>query len=140
MPQTIIDRDVLTSMHQSEVDALRDTAQAYLDEMNATDPADYDPMPLQALFRHPCKKARQSHGLAGKGVSTAIDLKERYVPMTEVAENRGVTFPSTSTGERVALVYREGKCKKCGQTARSSRARLVLTSSRPPVSGRVGRE
>lgn len=95
-----------------------------LDELNEREPVDHVVPFFVANFRHPCDAARQSKQLAGKGVSTAIDMKERYV---------------LSESERTALVYREGSCKRCGQTARSERGRAVDPAKRPPVSGRVGR-
>lgn len=114
--------------------------QAHLDRINEADPPDHDTPPHIAIYRHPCDRARQSKGLAGKGVSTAIDLKERYVTLGE-AETAATGMPAESPWALAyAIIYREGKCKKCGQTARSLVGRAVETASRPPVSGRMARE
>lgn len=100
--------------------------QELLDKLNAKDPRMLDVPWMIANPRHPCPKARQSHNLGGREVSAAIDCKERYLVLAE--------FPE------VALIWREGVCKRCGMGARSSRGRVVLVADRPPVSGRVARE
>lgn len=105
--------------------------QDYLDEVNAAAPADLSVPPFLANTRHSCKKARQS-AHAGKGVSTAMQLKERYVSAEDTS------LPGDDLGS-YAIVYREGACKKCGTTARSLQGRVVLTAERPPIEGRVGR-
>lgn len=107
--------------------------QDFLDNLNGEDPPHHDVPAFLANYRHPCTRARQSAKLGGKGVSTAIDLKERYVLLSDAD-------PSAPDGSEYALVYREGKCKRCGQVARSRTARVVLTSERPPISGRVARD
>lgn len=95
-----------------------------LDALNEEDPPDHVVPFFVANFRHPCSGARQSKQLAGKGVSTAIDMKERY---------------EVHASGKTALVYREGTCKRCRQVARSESGRAVDPEKRPPVSGRVGR-
>lgn len=109
------------------------TLQGLLDRVNAEDPPHHDVPPILANFRHPCTRARQSAKLGGKGVSTAIDLKERYVLLSEAD-------PTAPDGGEYALVYREGRCKRCGQVARSRTGRVVLTAERPPIAGRVARD
>lgn len=97
--------------------------QKVLDNINAKEPPQIDPLPFLANIRHTCLKARGAKN--GRGVSTAIQLHERYLEHAD-----GVH----------ALVYREGVCKKCGSLARSSKGRVVLIEERPPVYGRVGRD
>lgn len=105
--------------------------QDHLDALNAENPPDIQVPPFLANTRHSCKKARQS-AHAGKGVSTAMQLKERYVTLASLR-------PEAEGGDEYAILYREGRCKKCGTTARSEQGRTVLTAERPPIEGRVGR-
>ncbi len=97
--------------------------QEALRSINEEHPAQMDPLPFLANIRHTCPKARGAK--AGRGVSTAIQLHERYLEHED---------------EVHALVYREGTCKKCGSVARSSKGFVVVIEDRPPVYGRVGRE
>ena len=111
----------------------RQELQLGLDELNAAHPPEYWPSPLLAIYRHPCMGARIAKK-TGRAVSTAIDLKEIYV--TRWLE--GFT-PLADTDDTIAMLYREGTCRACGQTARSPKGRFVLTAERPPVLGRVAR-
>lgn len=97
--------------------------QRVLDSINVQSPVDNDAPVVLALPRHGCPKARQARS-AGRAVSSAIRLKEVYL-----AHQDGVH----------ALIYREGQCPKCHQTARSKRGRVVLVVDRPPLEGRVAR-
>jgi hypothetical protein len=101
-----------------------DELQEWLGQVNAQDPPDYDAPSLLGIYRHPCERAR--HPFA----STAISLKERYVTPAEA---------QIADDTSVALVFREGVCKRCGKKARSSRGRMVDTATRPPITGRVAR-
>lgn len=97
--------------------------QTLLDKINLDIPANHDAPWFSRVFRHSCTAARQSK-LAGKGVSTAIDLKERYIPTHD---------------DRYAILYKEGKCKRCNETARSARGCCIEIAKRPSLEGRVAR-
>ena len=108
--------------------------QAGLDALNERSPTDFDPPTFLANPRHPCNGHRIAKS-TGRPVSTAIDLKERYVVGWEADGS-----PVTETGvAEWAIIYREGKCLKCGYTARSSQGKVVRVVERPPLMGRVAR-
>lgn len=94
-----------------------DPLQAILDEFNRESPPDHTPMPLLGIFRHNCPSKRNT--------SQPIQLNELYI-----------TSPACPD---LALLAREGKCKRCGQTCRSTTGRIVDRELRPPITGRVGR-
>jgi hypothetical protein len=106
-----------------------------LDGLNEADP----PVMFVPHFlnnpRHECTGARQSKNVGGKGISTATDTKERYVKGWE-----GTKRIDATQDDEVAIIYREGKCKKCGAVVRSETGRVVLTEKRPPATGRVARD
>jgi predicted Zn-ribbon and HTH transcriptional regulator len=98
---------------------------AMLAKLNTDEPPDHTPPPFLGSFRHRCP--------AQRNVSKPIDLREKYLyPSTEMAATTNSTTPA-------ALIYREGKCKKCGQTARSTSGTVTNPDSRPPIEGRVAR-
>lgn len=109
-----------------------------LDLYNEQNPPAYNPPALLANYRHLCEKARQAKA-TGKGVSTAIDLKERYVTAWFHSPNGNVE-PAEDPNSELAIIYREGSCKACRKVARSAVGRIVNVTERPPVSGRVARE
>lgn len=111
--------------------------QSGLDRLNAIDPPTYRPMSLSANFRHLCTKARQAK-MTGKGVSTAITLKERYVTGWVIGDDELEALHDDNA--EFAILYREGTCKSCREVARSVQGRVVRTAERPPLEGRVGRE
>lgn len=121
----------------TDIEARATELQAGLDRLNALDPPTYRPTALGANFRHLCTKARQAK-LTGKGVSTAITLKERYVTGWLIGDDE--IEPLTDPDAEVAILYREGTCKSCREVARSPQGRVVLTAERPPLEGRVSRE
>jgi hypothetical protein len=97
-----------------------------LDKLNADDPPTYDVPHYLGNFRHKCAGARN--------ISKPIDLKELYIQddvETELTDGNKVIL---------AVVAREGKCKKCGQSARSISPHLVDSAERPPLTGRVSRD
>lgn len=107
------------------VDSLRACElQSLLDDLNESSPADLDAPVVLILPRHGCPKARQARA-AGRAVSVAIRLKEIYRESYD-----GIH----------AIIYREGMCPRCNQTARSKRGRVVLIAERPPLEGRVARD
>lgn len=97
--------------------------QVALDTRNATDPPDIWAPAILANIRHGCVKARLS-GPEGRAVSTALDLHEVYLVSTDGSH---------------AMLFREGRCTRCRQLARSRMGRLVKTTDRPPLYGRVAR-
>jgi transposase InsO family protein len=108
-----------------------------LDMYNEENPPAFSPPPLLANYRHLCTKARQAKA-TGKGVSTAIDLKEKYVFGWSM---EGDTIKPILEGDgEWAIVYREGSCKSCKLVARSKSGRIVRTDERPPAQGRVARD
>lgn len=90
------------------------------------------------MFRHPCSKSRIAKH-TGRATSAAIPLAERYVTLREVLivpdEDLDVEWL-----DQFALIFREGTCGRCGQTARSKVGRIVATAERPPLEGRVSRD
>lgn len=108
-----------------------------LDLLNAEVPAQHVAPNFLGNFRHLCMKARQAQ-TTGKGVSTAITLKERYV----VGWDNDIplyVMAITTTDNTHAILYREGRCGKCKDIARSDVGRVVLIKDRPPMEGRVAR-
>jgi hypothetical protein len=91
--------------------------QPQLDKLNNVTPPDYVPLPVSGSFRHKCA--------AKRNVSRPIDLKEQRLVTTD-----GIW----------AGLFKEGKCKFCGQVARSDTMRIVVADKRPPLSGRVARD
>lgn len=116
--------------------------QAHLDDLNRVSPPTYDPPWTSAVFRHPCAKSRLAKH-TGRATSTAISLTERYVTLREVLS---LDSPDVAPIELdpmlddFAIIFREGTCGRCGQTARSRVGRIVATAERPPLEGRVSRE
>ena len=125
-----------------EPSAVAAALQGYLDDLNAQDPADHDSPWTSSVYRHPCPASRVGRKI-GRATSTAIGLHERYVTVEAASSfTEGGELPA---GVRLgdldawALIYREGRCPRCGQTARSSVGRIVSTAERPPLVGRLGR-
>jgi len=97
-----------------------------LDTLNREDPPTYDVPHYLGNFRHKCSGARN--------ISKPIDLKELYIVDTEE------TVLTTGETAVLAVVARQGKCPKCGQTARSISPHIVDSAVRPPLTGRVSRD
>lgn len=102
----------------------RDRRQLELDLLNEHSPPDWVMPVFLASFRHLCP-ARNNR-------STALELKEIY-EISPIYPVHGVA------AGRFAWIYRQGRCRGCGRTARSSQGRLVDGFDRPPISGRVAR-
>jgi len=100
--------------------AFRDAAQADLLATFDTDPPAFTVPSFLALYRHHCP--------ARAGRSTALPLHEIYLH-------------SPADGDvpagRFGFIYRAGRCRSCGQQARSRAGRLVDAQVRPPIHGRV---
>jgi hypothetical protein len=113
--------------------------QAHLDGLNATSPPTYDPPWTSSVFRHPCPKSRIAKH-TGRATSAALPLVERYVTLREVLIVPDDEDLDVEWLDAFAVIYREGRCGRCGQTARSKVGRIVATAERPPLEGRVGRD
>ncbi len=114
----------LTTAERSAGRIFRDHRQQQLTSLNDKSPPDYRVPTQIALYRHLCA-ARQMR-------STALELKEIYVP-SPIYPEHGVA------AGRFGFTYREGRCRGCGQVARSGEGRLVDGPKRPPLLGRVAR-
>lgn len=113
--------------------------QAGLDDLNEADPPSFYSPHFIANPRHECTGARQAEA-TGKGVSTAIDTKECYVTGWEKHKDPLTVKPLYDETAKVALIYRQGRCKKCKNLTRSEVGRVVLVDERPPSEGRMARE
>lgn len=109
--------------------------EGWLAALNAEEPALYDPPWFAGRYRHTCPRRG--------GRSTALDLKERYVTLGEVLDGGKVPIPALPLHDiddaAYAIIYNEGRCKWCGQTARTTQGHIVLVAERPPLTGRVAR-
>lgn len=106
------------------------------------DGAQMDAPAFLSNVRHACPKARQSAKLGGKGVSTAIGLKERYVTLRDAIDQLPDEEAEAWTDEELdgwAMVWREGRCARCGIRVRSKEHREVQVLKRPPITGRMAR-
>ena len=117
----------------------RDIEQALLLSSHETDPPTFAPPNFLAVYRHNC---------AGRnGRSTELALEEQYITSPEIvawlddgvwlAAKTGVIKgePEGTIVEEgfFAFIYRAGRCRSCGCTARSRAGRLVVTRQRPPI-------
>ena len=102
----------------------RDQAQADLLASFVDTPPDHTVPNFLSLYRHSCP--------ARNGRSTALELKEVYL-LSPAYEHLGVP------AGRFGFIWKAGRCRGCGQTARSRAGRLILTEDRPPLHGRVAR-
>lgn len=102
----------------------RSAEEVALVQLNELQPPTYDAPFFIALFRHICT--------AKGSKSVAMELKEQYVVSP--------IYPAENVpAGRFGYIYREGRCRACGQTARSRTGRLVDGWERPPITGRVAR-
>lgn len=132
----------------------RDDAQAILAATFLTDHPTYSVPNFIGIYRHAC---------AGRtNRSTALELKEIYLPSPayQVSTRKGQIDQVVREDEpfmpfiavplepyqltripagRFGFIYREGRCRSCGDTARSRAGRLIDGWERPPISGRVAR-
>lgn len=107
---------------------------------------DYIVPPVIGLYRHACD--------AKDGISTALDLKEVWVPSPRIVVERAddgvltafffaqwVVNTNVDTWAvpdgRFGFVYRQGKCRWCDKTAKSKYGRVVDPYERPPLDGRM---
>src|SRR4051812_1510144 len=111
----------LTGAEKTAGRKFRDEAQETLAKLNESDPPTFTPPFFLALFRHLCP--------ARNNKSTAIELKERFVFSPP---DRDQQVPAATFG----FLYREGRCRGCGQAARSPTGRLVDSRVRPPLTSR----
>ncbi len=106
----------LTPQEKAVGRVFRDQCADELHRSFDTDPPDYTVPDVLALFRHLCS----ARGLK----STALELREIYVSSPA---SDGVPHG------RFGFIYRAGRCRWCGQTARSRTFRLVDRWDRPPL-------
>lgn len=119
----------MTSMGLTEVEKnvgrlFRSAAEGQLSALNEKDPPTYSAPFFLGVYRHLCP-AKGSH-------SRAMELKEQYL-VSPIYPDENVP------AGRFGYIYREGRCRACGQTARSMVGRLVDGWERPPITGRVAR-
>lgn len=109
-----------------------ETLYQQLVDVHEAKPATYDPPAFLSSFRHKCAKQND--------ISKPIDLDEIYVTDTETTD---LTLPSPDGDQDVtvtiAMIYREGTCKKCKCIARSRSPIFVDSAARPPLTGRMAR-
>jgi hypothetical protein len=140
-----------TKVEKAAGRVFRDQCRDYLSYLSAEDPVDYTVPAFVGHYRHACP-ARELR-------STALECKEWYIPSAAMvvyplSDGRlGVTnlsdVPddqplSAFDGEgvpagRFGFIFRVGKCRGCGATARSRTGRLIDGWDRPPIHGRVAR-
>lgn len=115
---------MLTAVEKACGRRFRDDAAARLLALNETDPPTFVVPHFLGLFRHACPAQNER--------SIAIELKERWLP-SPIFQDENVP------AGRFGYIYREGRCRACGQSARSEVGRLVDSRERPPITGRVAR-
>lgn len=103
-----------------------ETEQAKLLASFETDPPSYRPLPWHKIYRHECSSRNN--------ISTAIELKEKYIFSPEL-EVDGEVIPA----QRFGFIFKEGRCRGCGNVARSKTGRFVDAYTRPPLEGRIAR-
>jgi hypothetical protein len=112
----------LTYVEKQAGRLFRQDCEAALNQRNEQDQPTYEVPFFLGIYRHLCS-ARNNR-------STGLELKEQYW----VSEQ----CPGVPAG-RFGFIFREGRCRACGQTARSRVGRLVDGWQRPPITGRVAR-
>lgn len=112
---------MLTSQEKQAGRRFRDREQQLLDRRFETDPPTYTVNGLIAIYRHACR--------ARGGLSTTLELREVYLSSPAYVEH-----PSVPAG-RFGFLYREGRCRHCGDAALTRVGRIVDARERPPLSG-----
>lgn len=102
----------------------RSESEISLMTLNELHPPSYEVPFFLGIYRHLCK-ARNNR-------STGMELKEQYWVSPIYPDEK---VPAG----RFGYVFREGRCRACGQTARSRVGRVVDGWVRPPITGRVAR-
>jgi hypothetical protein len=95
-----------------------------LDDLQRDDPPTYVVPNFLAVYRHLCP--------GRDGRSSALETKEIY-RLSPIYPERGVP------AGRFGFIYRQGRCRGCGHTARSGAGWLVDALVRPPITGHVAR-
>jgi hypothetical protein len=114
----------LTENEKKAGKKFRVQAELDLELLNEKDPPTYEVPFFLGIYRHLCN--------ARKGRSTGMELKEQYL-LSPIYPEENVP------AGRFGFVFREGRCRACGQTARSRVGRIVDAFDRPPLTGRVAR-
>ncbi len=112
----------LTYMEKQVGRQFKADCEAMLNQRNDEAPPTYEVPFFLGIYRHLCSGRNNR--------STGLELKEQYWVSEE--------HPGVPTG-RFGFIFREGRCRACGQTARSRVGRLVDGLQRPPITGRVAR-
>jgi hypothetical protein len=125
----------------------RTRAAERLDQLNRDDPPTFTVPPILAIYRHNC---------AGRDDrSTALELREIYLASPEyrvylhdrqvvaapAGEALSLAWLTHASVERIppgrlGFIYRQGRCRRCGATARSQYGRIVDSNIRPPLLAR----
>lgn len=111
---------MLTPQEKEAGRAFRDAVQNELLATFETDPPTHVVPNFIAMFRHKCS--------ARGGRSSPLELKEVY----KFSPAHGPV-----PARRFGFIYKEGKCRYCGNTARSRAGRLVDAHVRLPLSWRT---
>ena len=140
---------MLSSIDKHAVRFFRDRCAAELAATFDTDPPTYTVPVVTGHFRHPCPQRNLR--------STALQVDEVYrlspafdvhtaPSYVHVQDSSDPATPVVPPGIQVVLtrvpaalfgfIYRAGRCRFCGQSARSREHRLVLAHQRPPLRGR----
>jgi hypothetical protein len=114
----------LTAVEKAVGRRFRVQAELHLDTLNSESPPTYEVPFFLGIYRHLCD--------AKSGRSTGIELKEQYL-LSPIYPEENVP------AGRFGFVFRQGRCRACGQTARSRVGRIVDGWERPPLTGRVAR-
>jgi hypothetical protein len=131
----------LTDLEKHAGRVFRDSRQAGLDALNASEPPGGDADPLLRVVRHPCA--------ARGGASIGIALRQHYQASPElwvcycgVIEPKGEfrVFPHDDCdGGKIAaadgllcFIWKDGRCPECRLVLRSARGIIDLAARRPP--------
>jgi hypothetical protein len=114
----------LTAVEKAAGKRFRVQAELHLELRNTNDPPTYEVPFFLGIYRHLCS--------ARSGRSTGMELREQYL-LSPIYPEENVP------AGRFGFVFREGRCRACGQTARSRVGRIVDGWERPPLTGRVAR-
>lgn len=102
----------------------REESEEFLDGLNRITPPTYEVPFFLGIYRHLCSSRNMR--------STGLELKEQYL-LSPIYPEENVP------AGRFGFLFREGRCRACGQTARSRVGRIVDGFERPPLTGRVAR-
>lgn len=162
MPTSFVSCFMLTPTEKAVGRHFLGVAQAALLKTFEADPPTYTVPNVLALYRHACPKRQdrstalelkeiylpsrtygvmcvndEIHVALLNGDSDGVTLATLDPPVAVNADTT-VAVGFVPAG-RFGFITRAGKCRGCGQTARSKAGRLVDGWERPPIQGRVAR-